>query len=413
MDRIISKHEIKSAQKRKITKISVSVFVIFATLYFLMTLLKPTLDRNEILLAKTFRGTIEETIFSIGTIVPKFEESIISPIESKINHIKKGIGSKVSKNESILDIDKTQISSDYHQLKDSYALTLNKKQQLKLRLERELMDLRSRLGIKELEIKSLKTKVSQQKKLFDIGAGSKENFRMSQLNLQIAEREFLLLKQQIINKESSLLADLNELKLEAQIQERKIAETKRKLTLATISSSLDGIVTWVDETIGKRINSGDVVAKVVQENSFKLMGELSETQASKLYIGQDIIFKLNDKKIRGTVISINPTVNDGVITYFAKIPNDISGLRANLKLDTHLVLSKKEDAILIKSSSFYTGSKNQSIFVVNGDFATKRMVEIGLSNFEFIELKSSVQENETIIISSTEAFSHLNKIDIN
>ena len=201
MDRAISKSEIKSVQKKKIIKSAIVTISVIVIIYFIMSLFKPSLNRNEILLAKTFKGDIEETIFSIGTIIPKFEESIISPIQTKINSIRKTIGSRVKKNESILGLDKTQIISDYNKLKDEHDLKLNKVNQLKLKLERELIELKSRIEIKELEIESLHAKKIQEEKLFKIGAGSAESFKISKLNFKIAEKELVLLNRKIKNQE--------------------------------------------------------------------------------------------------------------------------------------------------------------------------------------------------------------------
>jgi HlyD family secretion protein len=412
MDRAISKAEINSAFKKKITKFGIIIISTFILIYFIMTLFKPAINRNELLLAKTFRGNIEETLFSIGTIVPRFEESIISPIETKIEAINLPIGSKVNINQSILELDKTQIISNLNKLKDEYELKKNKESQLKLNLEKDLIELKSQSEIKDIEIESLVEKKNQEKKLYKIGASSSESLKIASLKLEIAKKELKLIKNKIKNQEESLLVDLNEIRLESQILNRNINEINRKIKQASVFSSINGIVSWVDETLGKRVNSGDVLAKVTAEHTFKLKGELSGSNANKIYVGQEIYFEINDKKYRGSIISINPSVNDGLVSYNAKIPENIEEMRANLKLDVHIVLSKKENVIMVKSSSFFTGEGTQGLFFVTNNVAKKRRVELGVSNSEFIELKSHAKENETVIISNLEDYLHLDEIEI-
>lgn len=412
MDRAISKSDIQFEQRKKIVKVSIIIGSFILCIFFLLSLMKPTLKRNEVLTAKTFRGSIEETIFSIGTIIPNFEESIISPIQSKINTIRKSTGTKIKKGESILGIDKTQVLSNFNKLNDEYELKLNKEKQLKLRLERELIELKSRSEIKKLEIESLITKRTQQQKLFDIGAGSEESLNVSILKYKIAVKEDELLVQKIGNQEKSLSADLNEIRLEVQIQKRKIDEVVRLISLAEITSSIDGVVSWVEESIGKRINSGDILAKVTQENSFKLKGELSESNVGKIYVSQEIMFDVSGETYSGKILSINPSVNAGLVTYIARIPSGIKDIRSNLKLDTHIVLSKKNSVILVKNGSFFTGKSTQGIFIVDGNTARKRHVEIGVSGSKYIEFVTQIKENETIIISNMEEYDHLDEVEI-
>ena len=124
------------------------------------------------------------------------------------------------------------------------------------------------------------------------------------------------------------------------------------------------------------------------------------------------MFDISDETYSGQITSINPSVNEGLVTYFAKIPTSIKDLRSNLKLDTHIVLSKKKNVILVKNSSFYTGQSTQGLFIIDGNTAVKRLVEIGVSGSKYLELIAPIKENERIIISNMEEYDHLDEIEI-
>jgi HlyD family secretion protein len=65
----------------------------------------------------------------------------------------------------------------------------------------------------------------------------------------------------------------------------------------------------------------------------------------------------------------------------------------------------------VKNGPFFTGARDQKIFVIKGDKAIARTVQIGLSNFDWVELLG-VQPGEEVIISDTKEFQHLDEFII-
>ena len=72
----------------------------------------------------------------------------------------------------------------------------------------------------------------------------------------------------------------------------------------------------------------------------------------------------------------------------------------------------KDDVLRIANSSYYVGKGEYELFVVNGNKLLKRKVQLGDSNFEYVEVVSGLQEGEQVIVSDMNAYKDKNKLKI-
>lgn len=72
----------------------------------------------------------------------------------------------------------------------------------------------------------------------------------------------------------------------------------------------------------------------------------------------------------------------------------------------------KDDVLRIANSSYYVGKGEYELFVVNGNQLLKRKVQLGDSNFEYVEVVSGLQEGDQVIVSDMNAYKDKNKLKI-
>ena len=72
----------------------------------------------------------------------------------------------------------------------------------------------------------------------------------------------------------------------------------------------------------------------------------------------------------------------------------------------------KDDVLRIANSSYYVGKGEYELFVVNGDQLLKRKVQLGDSNFEYLEVVSGLQEGDQVVVSDMNAYKDKNKLKI-
>jgi HlyD family secretion protein len=413
MDRELPPEEIRKTRLRKYSKVAVLFLLLIIAFFTVRSVIKPTISREDIRTAIAELGKIEATVSASGTVVPEFEQVLTSPIQSKIDSVFINTGESVKKGESILLLDKEFICIEHAKLEDELELQKNEKDQLRLELQQSQVELQTQFEIKELQVQFIESQLERERQLFEIGASNKTNIEQAKLNLQIAQREFALLASQIDNQQASLEADLRGVDIQIRIQEARLAETRRQIELAEARADRDGIVTWVNDDIGATVNPGDVIARIADLGSFKLEARISDIHAEKLAVNGPVTVRANDRRLRGRISNIRPSVQGGVMTFVVELENKSDEwLRPNLRADVFVVTSSKDGVIRVADGPFYSGLIDQYVFVVESGGAVRKTVDIGESNFDYVEILGDIEAGDEVIISDMSDYHHMKEIDI-
>ncbi|KAA3605582.1 MAG: efflux RND transporter periplasmic adaptor subunit [Calditrichaeota bacterium] len=413
MDKAVAQEIQNKNKNKKRMKFAFGILLLVVFYLIFRWFLTPTLNSSEILIDTVELGDIEATVTATGLIVPEFEQVIISPIDSKIDSIFISIGDKTLQSQPILALNKEVIFNTLRKFEDEFEILKNNKTQLKLSLERTLISLESDLEIKKLKIQSLESELKTQERLSEIGASTKEDLKRAKLNLEIAKLEKVSLERKIENQRKTLEADLKEIEIQIQIQSKDIQEQKRLIELATTKSSRSGIVTWIKDEIGSNVKKGEVIAKVSDLSSFKLEARISEMHSEKLLLGTKLKIKINNKYLKAEITNVQPTIENGIISFSAKIKDKSNELlRPNLRVDVFVVTNSKRNILRVKNGAFVNGSGLQEIFVIKGKQALKTQAKIGATNFDFVEILVGAKVGDKVIISDTKEFINKNKIEI-
>jgi HlyD family secretion protein len=400
MDRAVAPSIQSQRQRRRWVLGAVGIIVALVAVLAFRAVLKPSLRRTDLLTAQVTTGDVEASLTAAGTIIPGREAVLTSPIQSTIRQILVAVGARVKPGETILELDKELANSSLAKLDDEQLRNQNKNSQLQLTLERSLNDLRTQAEVQAVKVRSLQSTLRDEQQLLKLGSGTAENVRQAELNLTVAQLEAQRLARQIQTQQRSNAADVRELGYTVSMQQRSIAELATKLRQANISSQQPGVLTWMNENIGTTVQAGDPLARVADLSSFRVRATISDSYADALHPGDSVVVRANDTDLRGTVATISPSVEKGVVTFYAQLDNPHHpALRANLRADVFVVTRAHHGVLRVKNGPFYQGGKEQPVFVLAGGRAVRRTVRFGDSNFDYVQVLSGLQAGEEIVVS--------------
>ncbi|MBC6606914.1 efflux RND transporter periplasmic adaptor subunit [Hymenobacter sp. BT188] len=399
MDRAISPATQNKRLRRTWLLAGLVVLGVVVVLVAFRGVLKPSINRQDILTTTVEIGDVEAALTATGFVIPGREAVITSPIQSTVRRVAVPVGSAVQPGQTILELDKELTSSELAKLQDGQLQNRNKSTQLNLTMERTLNDLQSQAQVQQVKIRSQESTLRDEEHLLKIGSGTAESVRQAELNLHLAKLELKRLQDQIRNQRQANAADTRELGFTMQIQDRSITELARKLGQADISAQQPGVLTWVNEDIGATVNQGDVLARVADLSSFRVRATIADAYAEALHVGDPVIVRVNDTDLRGSISAVSPAVDKGVVTFYAKLDDDHHPLlRSNLRVDVYVVTKAHKKVLRVKNGPFYQGGTEQAVFVVRGDKAERRTVTFGDSNFDFVQITNGLQPGDEIIL---------------
>ena len=160
------------------------------------------------------------------------------------------------------------------------------------------------------------------------------------------------------------------------------------------------------------MNEGTQLAVISDLSHFKVEGEIADTYGDRVAAGGRAIVKIGNEKLEGQISSVTPLSKNGVISFTVQLAEDNnSRLRSGLKTDVYVMNAVKEDVLRIANSSYYVGRGEYELFVVNNsNELVKRKVQLGDSNFEYVEVESGLQPGDKVVISDMNSYKNKNKL---
>lgn len=413
MDRVISQKEQNQGNWKKYVQWIFIAIIAFGAFYFFRDYLKKDIDNKLLHIVKVERGDISNTLSASGNVIPAFEREINAPVSTEIKSVILNSGSKVKKGDLILTLDQEYTRLEYEKLDDALELRKNNINKLKLQFDKDLLDLDYRDQIKALELSKQEAQLKDQQRLKEIGGSTEEEVERANLALKVGRLEKKILENELKFKKSINKGDKRNLELEYEIQKKSLAELSRKLSETNVKAPHDGVITWINEDLGRTVNKGETLVRIANLDKYKVEARCSDRYAQKIVIGQDVIIKINKKNLKGTVERILPEVVDNTIKFLVTLENEKdANLRPNLKTEVYLITDSKTETLVVKKGAVFKGSKNQEIFIIREGKAIKTSIVTGLSNATHIEIISGLQEGDKIIISDMKSYKHLEEFDI-
>ena len=406
--------EVTSQRKRKtVVIVLISITVLIALIWMIRTTLKSSIKKSEITTAVVETGNIENTLNATGEVLPEFEEILTSPINASIKNVIMDAGNKVKAGQSILTLDKSATQTDFEKLKFQLESKQNEIKKLKLDLNKSFYDIQSNNDIKKLHIDNLADAVENAKRLFKAGGGTREGIEQAELNLKVAQLEKKQLENEIRNKQQTMQIEIKEAEIAADILSSDLSALQRKLNLANIVATRPGVVTYVNRNIGANIKEGESLARIADLGSFKVQGSISDNSLDQLHAGLPVIVLINDVQLRGHVVNVSPSIQNSIISFDIQLDErNNKQLRPNMKVDVYLVTATHNHIMRVANGPAFKGPELQDIFVVNNGKAERRTVHIGLTNFDFVEIKDGVKPGDVVINSDMSEYKNSKEITV-
>ena len=415
MDREIPKEVRNKERNKKIIRYGgigvASVIVISVLISFMRTGVKT----KDLVFSTVDKGTIEVSVSASGKVVPAFEEIINSPINTRIVEIYKKGGDSVDIGTPILKLDLQSVETDYKKLLDEEQMRSYKLNQLRVNNQTKLNDLAMKIKVSAMQLNRKKVELRNEQYLDSLGSGTTDKVRQAELSYNVAQLEYEQLEQQYDNEKEVLAAEYKVQELDFSIFRKGLAEMKRTLDDAQIRSPRKAILTYINNQIGAQVSQGSQLAVISDLSHFKVEGEIADTYGDRVAAGGKAIVKIGSEKLEGTVSSVTPLSKNGVISFTVQLNEDNNRrFRSGLKTDVYVMNAVKEDVMRIANASYYVGRGEYELFVRNSDKEiVKRKVQLGDSNFEFVEVASGLQPGDQVVVSDMSNYKNKNKLKLN
>lgn len=414
MDREIPKEVRQKERRQQMMKWGGAGVLAVACMVALVSLMRSSVNRKDLILSTVDRGTIEVSVSASGKVVPVFEEIINSPINTRIVEVYGKGGDSVDVGTPILKLDLQSLETDFKKLLDEEQMKRYQLAQLQVNNETYLSNLAMQVKIAAMKLDRMEVELRNERYLDSLGSGTTDKVRQAELNFRTEKLELEQLRQQLANERKVKEADLKVKQLECNIASKTLAEMKRTLDAAQVRSPRKAILTYVDNQVGAQVAQGTRIAVISDLSHFKVEGEIANTYGDRVAAGGKAIVKVGSEKLEGTVSSVTPLSKNGVISFTVQLADaSHRRLRSGLKTDVYVMNAVKDDVLRLANASYYVGRGEYDLFVLDEeDELVKRKVRLGESNFEYVEVVSGLQPGDRVVVSDMSSYKNKEKLKV-
>lgn len=192
--------------------------------------------------------------------------------------------------------------------------------------------------------------------------------------------------------------------------ESQLSLARRNLSYANVYSPIDGYVSERSADLGEYVSTTTKVATVVKINPLRVRIDIPEQAIPAVNVGQSVSVTTSawpDRNFSGRIARISPNVTptSRTLTVEAEIENGSGVLKPGQFATVRILESRAAPATLVPARAVRTESGVSRVFVIKDGHAQERLVQVGQTEGDLVEVKSGVAEGENVATSNIEQLS--------
>ncbi len=357
-------------------------------------------------------GKVVRSFSGEGIVEPQSEVIILSPASSIIKAILKEVGSHVNKSESIIILDPTPVQLQIENIQDQLEMKQNSLRKNHLSARSTKVDLGYNVQVKKLRIASLKSELTDQEQLLEVGGISPAKFEKTKQELELAEQDLVMLKEKNSIKLQQLEADEDGLRLQIEMQEKELAVKEEALLKMIIRAPSAGIILSIRGKVGEKVDTDRLLIEMSDLTNFKIRGKADDDFSEQIKTGTKVYVSLDNDKLNGVVGTVNPVIRDRKIEFDVNLrESDHYKLRPNLNVGLDIVRAERDSVLRIQNGPAIGRGKEHQVFVLKNGSAVKRDIRTGLRTEEYVEVMDGLSEGERVVLSDISSVEELEELE--
>ena len=184
-----------------------------------------------------------------------------------------------------------------------------------------------------------------------------------------------------------------------------------------VTAPIVGVVANRSVTLGQRVSPGVPLMTLEDVSSVYAIVNIKQIDLPQVKEGMAVqVMPSDDDKqvLAGTVSLISPVANQAARVFEArvKIVNNSGVLKPGMFVKTRIELGRPEDVLAIPVYALSGKEGAYYVYVAEGNQARKRLVEIGATMGERIEIKSGLKPGEKVIVTNVNKLKDQDQIAI-
>jgi len=189
-----------------------------------------------------------------------------------------------------------------------------------------------------------------------------------------------------------------------------------QLGYTEIRAPFAGLIVTRHIHYAEQVNAGMPLFRISDFNPLLCPIQIPERDIPKVQVGQQAYLTLEawpGERFPARVLRVRPVVDSATGTVRVTLEVETGGrLRPGMFARAFVQTETRSDALVVPKSALSLESIGDTVYVAEGDSASRREVQLGFKEGEFVEVSSGVSEGERIIVVGQDGLSDGTPIQI-
>jgi multidrug efflux pump subunit AcrA (membrane-fusion protein) len=362
----------------------------------------------DVTTAAAIRRDLPRYFEATGSLAGDQQTDVAPSIAGKVVAVGVDLGSYVKRGQTIVRLDevdlKLRVEQAQAQLEQTKAALRQAEEKIGLRPNQQfdpnrVPDVASARVAYELAEKNLR----RAEKLIETG-----DIARSFYDEQKAKRDQLKEQYEVaVSKARQDFAAVATARANVSNAESQLGLAKRSLSYSIVFSPIDGYVIERTADLGEYVSPTQKVATIVRTNPLRMKIDIPEQAIPEVQLGQSVSVTTSawpDKNFAGRIARISPSVSatSRTMTVEAEIDNSSGALKPGQFATVRILGPRPEPAVLVPARAVKTESGVSRLFVIKDGRAQQRLVQLGQTEGDLVEIKTGIAADEQVATSNVE-----------
>jgi len=390
---------ILSKKQRLMITIPAGILVIFVLIFILRRIIPKAIKSKDCITLNVEQGNVFEPIVATGTVEAENEVLIRSPYSSIVKQIIKEPGARVLKGDVILVMEEERIKEEIDKLNDQLELKRNTLEKNKLNEFSTNVDLNYSEEVKKLNITSLKSQLSDEEQLLEVGGISPAKIVKTKQEIALAEKDLVMLKQKNSIRLKQLKAEEQGLILGIKIQEKELADKINTLGKMRLTAPSNGIILSVSNKVGEKVEKDNILIRMSDLSTFKIAGSVDDKLADYIKTGKKVYVVIDSERLAGSIGNVTPMIENNKIQFNVHLEErNNPKLISNQNIVLWVVENEVENTLRIRNLNLFDKEVPNVLYVLKNGEAIRREIITGIKNPDYIQVLSGLDAGDKVII---------------
>jgi HlyD family secretion protein len=411
VDKVIKR---KSNKNRNLIVIGAGILA-FGFLGYLSFTKKRTLNvkTSELLIKEVKQDFFEDFIVFQAKTDP-LHSMLINVIEGgSVQEVFVENGSMVQEGQALARLYNPNTELGYLTQETAIIEQINNLNVAKLNLRNQELGLMKDLIAIEHDFNIAKNLYDRNKKLIEKGVISQNDWSTIEESYRYQLERKNIIQESIEKEKETNRIQIAQINQSIGTMQKSLEILKKNKQNFVVLAPLTGRLSSFDPILGKTYNAGESIGKIDVMKGYKLVAQVDEFYLDRVAVGQKGQVEYKGKPLEVQVTKVLPEVKSGRFDVELNfLSTEELALQEGISFGVKLILSERDQKLVLPKGSFYQETSGNWIFVINGQKAERRQIKLGKENPYYYEVLDGLYEGEKVITSSYKDYKDIEELNL-